>query len=85
MAGLRLEGLTAPAVFNGPIDNVSFVAYVEQVLTPTLRAGDVVLDNLAVHKQLDVFQMCQLRPQLRVPSQAAPAGPAPFNVALGPG
>ena len=86
MAGLRLEGLTAPAVFNGPIDNVSFVAYVEHVLTSTLRAGDVVvLDNLAVHKQPDVFQMCQLRPQLRVPSQAAPAGPAPFNVALGPG
>ena len=52
VAGLRLDGLTAPAVFNGPIDNVSFLAYVEQVLVPALRAGDVVvLDNLAVHKQ----------------------------------
>jgi len=55
IAALRLEGLTAPAVFDGPIDNVSFLAYVEQVLTPTLRAGDVVvLDNLAVHKQPEV-------------------------------
>jgi transposase len=55
IAGLRLEGLTAPAVFNGPIDQVSFFAYVEQVLAPTLRPGDViVLDNLAVHKQPDV-------------------------------
>ena len=50
--GLRLHGLTAPAVFNGPIDNPSFLAYVEQVLVPTLQPGDVVvLDNLAVHKQ----------------------------------
>jgi transposase len=55
IAALRLEGLTAPAVFDGPIDNVSFLAYVEQVLTPTLRAGDVVvLDNLVVHKQPEV-------------------------------
>jgi transposase len=52
VAGLRLEGLTAPAVFDGPIDTASFLAYVEQVLVPTLRRGDVVvLDNLAVHKQ----------------------------------
>jgi len=52
IAALRLDGLIAPAVFNGPIDNATFLAYVEQVLVPTLRAGDViVLDNLAVHKQ----------------------------------
>ena len=52
VTALRLEGLGAPAVFNGPIDNGTFLAYVEQVLVPTLRAGDVVvLDNLAVHKQ----------------------------------
>jgi transposase len=39
-------------VFDGPIDNDSFRAYVEQVLASTLRPGDVVvLDNLAVHKQ----------------------------------
>jgi len=51
VVGLRLEGLTAPAVFDGPIDHASFLAYVEQVLTPTLPPGDVVvLDNLAVHK-----------------------------------
>ena len=52
VAALRLEGLGAPAVFDGPIDNPTFLAYVEQVLVPTLRPGDVVvLDNLAVHKQ----------------------------------
>lgn len=52
VAALRPDGVTAPAVFDGPIDNASFLAYVEQVLAPTLRHGDVVvLDNLAVHKQ----------------------------------
>ena len=55
VAALRLDGLTAPAVFNGPIDNPTFLAYVEQVLVPTLRRGDiVVLDNLAAHKQPEV-------------------------------
>jgi transposase len=55
LAALRLDGVTAPAVFNGPLDNVSFLAYVEQVLVPTLRPGDrVVLDNLVIHKQAAV-------------------------------
>jgi transposase len=55
IAALRPDGLTAPAVFDGPIDTASFRAYVEQVLVPTLRPGDVVvLDNLAVHKHPDV-------------------------------
>ena len=55
VAALRPTELTATAVFDGPIDNVTFRAYVEQVLVPTLRPGDVVvLDNLAAHKQPDV-------------------------------
>jgi transposase len=52
VAALRVDGLTAPAVFPDALDNASFLAYVEQVLVPTLRVGDlVVLDNLALHKQ----------------------------------
>jgi len=55
IAALRLKGLGAPAVFDGPIDSPTFLAYVEQVLVPTLDPGDVVvLDNLAVHKQPEV-------------------------------
>ena len=55
IAALRVDRVSAPAVFDGPIDAVSFRAYVEQVLVPTLQPGDVVvLDNLAVHKQPDV-------------------------------
>jgi len=55
IAGLRSTTLSATAVFDGPIDGVTFRAYIEQVLVPTLRPGDVVvMDNLAVHKQPEV-------------------------------
>jgi len=60
IVGLRLHGMTAPAVFNGPIDTLSFGAYVEQVLAPTLQPGDVVvLDNLAVHKHPAILAAIQ--------------------------
>ena len=50
-AAPRVTALTAPAVFKGPIDGVSFLAYTQQVLAPTLCPGDVVvLDNLSVHR-----------------------------------
>src|SRR5207253_9356100 len=43
--------LDAPCVFDGPINGESFKAYVEQVLAPTLRPGNiVVMDNLGSHK-----------------------------------
>ena len=55
VAALRPQGVGASAVFDGPIDALSFRAYVDQVLVPTLQPGDVViLDNLAVHKQPEV-------------------------------
>jgi transposase len=52
IAGLRQDGLIAPAVFDGPINADLFLAYVEQVLVPTLQPDDiVVMDNLASHKK----------------------------------
>jgi transposase len=51
IGGLRLGGITAPMVLDGPMTGVWFQAYVEQVLVPTLRPGDIViLDNLACHR-----------------------------------
>ena len=51
LAALRWEGVSAPAVFDGPINGRSFTAYVEQILAPSLQPGDiVVLDNLGSHK-----------------------------------
>ena len=51
IAALRCDRITAPCVFDGPINGLSFLAYVTQFLAPTLRAGDiVVIDNLGSHK-----------------------------------
>jgi transposase len=51
IAGLRLWGLTAPWVLDGPMNGAAFNAYVETQLAPTLARGDVViLDNLSSHK-----------------------------------
>src|SRR5258708_19709593 len=51
IAALRVNGLTAPYVIDGAMDGVTFMAYVEQVLVPTLAKGDIVfMDNLRTHK-----------------------------------
>lgn len=51
VAALRSDGLTAPYVIDGALDGPSFLAYVEQVLAPTLHKGDIVfMDNLRTHK-----------------------------------
>ena len=48
---LRLDGLGAPMILDGPMHGMAFLAYVEQVLVPDLRPGDiVVMDNLPAHK-----------------------------------
>jgi len=51
VAALRQGGLTAPMVLDGPMTGQAFLAYVEQVLIPTLKPDDiVVMDNLPAHK-----------------------------------
>jgi transposase len=51
VGALRLEGMTAPMVLDGAMHAAAFLAYVEQVLAPTLKPGDiVVMDNLPAHK-----------------------------------
>ena len=51
LGALRCDRLTAPCVFDGPINGECFRAYVEQQLLPVLKQGDiVVMDNLGSHK-----------------------------------
>ena len=51
VAGLRLDGMTAPMVIDGAMNGAAFAAYVEAFLAPTLDPGDiVVMDNLPAHK-----------------------------------
>ena len=55
VGALRCDGLTAPLAIDGAINGDLFLAYVEQILVPTLKPGDVVvMDNLRVHKMAGV-------------------------------
>ena len=57
VAALRISGLTANYVFDGAMNGAFFLAYVEQVLVPTLRKGDIVfMDNLPAHKAAGVHE-----------------------------
>jgi len=52
---LRLNGMTAPMVLDGPMNADAFNAYIGQVLVPTLAPGDVVImDNLSAHRSTGV-------------------------------
>ena len=51
LAALRCDRIDAPCVIDGPINGQSFLAYVEQLLVPALKPGDIVIiDNLGSHK-----------------------------------
>jgi putative transposase len=51
LAALRQDRVEAPWLLDGPINSECFLVYVETVLVPTLKAGDiVVMDNLGSHK-----------------------------------
>ena len=55
VGALRLSGMTAPMVLDGAMHGAAFLAYVEQVLVPTLEPGDiVVMDNLPAHRSAAV-------------------------------
>jgi transposase len=60
LAGLRVEGIVAPCVRDGPMDGASFHAYVEQLLAPILRPGDIVIiDNRSSHKVAGIRSMIE--------------------------
>jgi len=60
VAGLRLDGIAAPFVLDGPINREAFETYVARVLVPELRPGDiVVMDNLSSHKGPRVRQLIE--------------------------
>jgi transposase len=57
LAALGIAGVSAPMTVEGAVDSAVFRAYVEQVLGPTLRSGDiVVLDNQAVHQAAGIAE-----------------------------
>lgn len=57
LAALRCDRIDAPCVFDGPINGERFRLYVEKMLVPTLRAGDIIImDNLGSHRSKAVRQ-----------------------------
>ncbi|KQN00126.1 hypothetical protein ASE85_22060 [Sphingobium sp. Leaf26] len=60
VARLRMTGMVAPMVLDGPINGDWFEAYVTQVLVPDLKPGDVVImDNLSSHKHASVRDLIE--------------------------
>jgi len=62
IAGLRVDGLIAPWLINGPMNRAAFETYVETQLAPTLSRGNVVImDNLASHKSPKAAELIENR------------------------
>ena len=62
IAGLRHDRIIAPMLLDGPMDGNAFVEYVKQVLSPELKAGDMVIcDNLSSHKVAGVREAIEAR------------------------
>jgi transposase len=62
VGGLTLDGFVAPMLLDGPMDGECFRAWVEQMLAPTLRPGDlVIMDNLPAHKVAGVRQAIEAK------------------------
>jgi transposase len=61
-AGLRLNGIAAPMVIDGPMDGAAFLAYVKHILAPELDPGEVVImDNLPAHRVTGVREAIEAR------------------------
>ena len=62
ISSMRVDGTTACMTLEGATDTEVFRVYVQQVLGPTLRAGDVVImDNLSPHKNEGTLGLIQER------------------------
>src|SRR5271155_2141014 len=62
ICGLRHDGVTAPFVLEGPMDGAHFLAYVEQILAPTLKKGQIVyMDNVSTHQVDGVAEAIEAR------------------------
>jgi len=59
---LTLAGVVAPYVVDGPMTGAIFLAYVQQILAPSLKTGDIlVLDNVAFHKVAGIREVIEAR------------------------
>lgn len=58
IAALRHDRIDAPMLFDGAMNSVTFLQYIQNILAPTLSAGDIVIcDNLSSHKNEEVHDV----------------------------
>ena len=82
LAALRHDRVTAPWLIDGPINGESFLLYVEEILVPTLKPGDIVImDNLGSHKGKAVRRAIRAARQALLPAQVL-ARPQPDRKVL---
>ena len=87
VAGLRQDGIVAPFVLDGPINRNSFETYVDRVLVPDLRSGDIVImDNLSSHKGPRVRKLIEAASAslLYLPPYSPPLPTPPSSAWRGP-
>ena len=57
LSAMRLDGVVAPMLLDGPVNGEKFAEYMEECLVPVLRRGDIlIMDNLPAHKSVRVTQ-----------------------------
>jgi transposase len=62
LSSIRLDGTTACMTIESPTDTEVFRTYVEKILCPTLRRGDIlIMDNLAPHKSGPTLELLAQR------------------------
>ncbi len=72
-AGLRLDGITAPFVLDGAMNREAFLTYIEKMLGPTLKSGDlVIMDNLPAHKGDKVRALIEAKRKAPLPAALLP-------------
>jgi transposase len=62
IAGLRVDGITAPWCLDSAMNGTAFLTYVKTQLCPTLKPGDIIIaDNLSSHKVVGVKEMAEAK------------------------
>jgi transposase len=57
MSAVRLDGVVAPMLLDGPVNAETFAGYVEECLMPALEPDDIlIMDNLPAHKSVRITQ-----------------------------
>ena len=95
IAALRHDRITAPCVFDGPINGASFLAWVQQALVPTLSTGDIVIMDTSpptrspaytrpLRRSAQSRSTCRPTAPISIPSNRSSPSSKPFSARSAP-